>query len=170
MEEDTKISKKKRKGGGVRKKRKSGKSRRSKVKYPAFDRRYNLLIRQDYMEAVNYVDGVYDAKGNQVMPPLNENEREWLHKFEEEVVSTKFKKDGSDHYQTDEERKQIYAENNARNRCLYNKSKRVGKLIKFDITEYDKFVSEALKDIDPEDLIIQELQSSREVSDEGDDS
>lgn len=119
---------------------------------------------------VDYVNGTYNDKGEKVIRELNEKEKEWKHRFEEEVVSAKFKKDGSDHYGTDEERKKLYAENNSRNRCLYNRSKISGKLIKFDITEYDRFVSESLKDIDPEDLVINKLESSGKISNDGDDS
>ena len=40
-------------------------NRRLKAKYPALKKKYNLKMRQDYIET-DYVNGVYDSDGNMI--------------------------------------------------------------------------------------------------------
>lgn len=49
----------------------------------------NTRARKDVIEA-HYVDGVYDNKGNQVIRPCTEEEKDWLEQFYEETVVTNF--------------------------------------------------------------------------------
>ena len=64
-------------------------NRRSKSKYPALNKGMNLSSRKDYIEP-EYVDGVYDKEGKQIIRPLNEEEKAWLNQFYEETVVTNF--------------------------------------------------------------------------------
>ena len=50
-------------------------SRRSQTPYPALQPKFNLKSRQDYMDT-EYVNGVYDKEGNQLIRPLDEKEKE----------------------------------------------------------------------------------------------
>lgn len=143
------------------------KSLRAKTKYPALDKKLNLKLRQDYIET-EYVDGVFDEDGNQVMRPLTNEERDFLNRFNEEVVNANFLHDKelrdihndlkdikrvenpteeqiAKHdelvekyvdrantallYPGDKGQKKLYGENNARNRCLFNRAKASNKLI-----------------------------------------
>lgn len=74
------------------------------------------------------------------------------------IVSAKKKlqkaKDVLCFYPSDDDQKALYKDNNSRNTCLFNHSKKNGDLIKLDLFEYDRFVSDRLCDIDPEDLLI----------------
>lgn len=151
-------------------------NRRNKAKYPALQKKYNLKGRQDYIEP-DYIDGVYDQNGVQVIRPLNAEEKEWLNKFYEETVSTNFLHDPelrraqtrlkelkkleklteeeeeelmflqmeylmlADEnllYPDHEDQKKLYGENNARNRCLYNRVKSVGMLDELNNCTYDE--------------------------------
>lgn len=69
---------------------KKGKStKRQKEKYPALNKGLNLSSRKDYIEP-DYVDGVFDQQGNQVIRPLNDKEKKWLDDFYAETVVTDF--------------------------------------------------------------------------------
>lgn len=59
----------------------TGKTRRSKAKYPALEPRYNLKIRHDELEC----DYLHE---------LSDEEKDWLNRFNEEYVNTNFKHDG----------------------------------------------------------------------------
>lgn len=67
-------------------------NRRSKEKYPALKKRYNLKMRQDYIEP-DYVNGVIDKDGNQVIRALNAEEKRFLNSFYEEVIGANFMHD-----------------------------------------------------------------------------
>lgn len=67
--------------------KKKYKNRRESQKFPALTKATNLNIRADYIEA-EYINGVYDEKGNQLIRPLNDEEKEFLNKFYEETVVT----------------------------------------------------------------------------------
>lgn len=60
-------------------------------------------------------------------------------------------------YVDDKHRKDIYDIDNRRRRDIYNTSKINNNLVYYDITEYDKFTTEAISDIDPEDIILDQL-------------
>lgn len=49
----------------------------------------NTRSRRSVIEA-DYVNGVYDKNGKQVIRPLNEEEKEWLERYYEETVVTNF--------------------------------------------------------------------------------
>lgn len=68
---------------------KKEKSRRSKAKYPALNKGMNLSSRKDYIEP-DYVNGVYDSEGRQVIRALTEDEKSFLNKFYEETIVTNF--------------------------------------------------------------------------------
>lgn len=142
------------------------KSRRSKAKYPALQKKLNLKMRSDYIES-DYINGVYDEKGNQVIRPLTDEEKQFLNDFYEETVNANFLHDTelrdihkkvkelgqvknptqeqleefdylnllyqkrSDEaliYSNHKDQKKLYGENNARNRCAYNRAKASGML------------------------------------------
>lgn len=89
-------------------------------------RRYNI--------ETEYIDGVRDQDGNEVMRPLTREEKEFLNKFYKETVNAAPK----DFYPDDKDRKYIYEENNARNRDIYTKAKATGKLYVVDPSDLDK--------------------------------
>lgn len=128
-------------------------SRRSDAKYPALNPKLNLKGRRDYIEA-EYVNGVYDENGKKVIRALNAEEKEWLNKFYQESVITSFKQDGTDLYSTPEKRCELYSENNARNRCLYNHLKKTGKLCSLESLDVD-FLNPAQSDyFNPENIML----------------
>ena len=172
-------------------------SRRSKEKYPALQRKYNLKMRQDYIET-EYVNGTYDKDGVRVIRPLNAEEKKFLNAFYEEVVSSNFmhdnilkelhgemkdlkkKDDLTDKesedlmrlqieyymradevllYPDHEDQKKLYGENNARNRCLYNRTKSVGILDELNDATYDEFHKNAYNNPDSaENLMINKVE------------
>lgn len=90
------------------------KTRRSKQKYPALNRKFNSRVRQEYLD-YDYLD------------QLSEEELEFLNKFTEEELNASFKNNDTDFNQSKEEKRAIYGRNNARNRCLYGRQRnRVG--------------------------------------------
>lgn len=168
-------------------------SGRSRAKYPALERKYNLKTRQDYIE-LDYVNGVINSDGECVIRALNDEEKTFLNAYYEEVVGANFIHDKDlrrlyeemkplkrrndldvgelddlsilqDEYnkRADEvllysnhsDQKKIYGENNARNRCLYNKTKAIGILSEVNDETYDEFHKNAYNDPDSgENLMI----------------
>lgn len=62
------------------------KTRRERTKNPALQENLNLRLRKDYIET-DYINGIYDDEGNELMRPLNEDEKAWLNQYYEEVVN-----------------------------------------------------------------------------------
>lgn len=60
-------------------------------------------------------------------------------------------------YTTEDDVKEIYTRDNERRRDVYNNAKISDNLVLYDITEYDKFSTEAISDINPENLVLEHL-------------
>lgn len=69
-------------------------------------------------------------------------------------------------YPDKEDHKQFYNENNARNFCIFNKSRISGKLVDFDIVSYDDLIGKRLESLDLEDLLVHEIE--HEIHDQQD--
>lgn len=149
-------------------------------------------MRQEYME-VDYVDGVRNKDGELVIRALNDEERDFLNKFNEEVVGANFIHDSQlrgiyekqkvfrnkDELTEDDEReiirlqleycaradeallypnhedqKKLYGENNARNRCLINRSKATGSLSELNDSTYDEFHENVYNITDAADMLL----------------
>ena len=67
-------------------------SKRKEAKYPALEKGLNVKSRKDFIE-VDYVNGVKNSNGEQVIRPLNEEEKAFLNQFYEETVVTNFSHD-----------------------------------------------------------------------------
>ncbi len=206
-------------------------NKRSRTKYPALDKGVNLSSRKDYIEP-DYINGVYDKDGNQVIRPMTEKEKAWLNQYYEETIVTNFyhdkelknlnqlkksiiedetvkwlmdvvkvlkkdnnpdkkrirelkeiikltKKQNEELYADDlylieeelkkarkekllypdkEDHKQFYTENNARNNCIFNKSRITNRLIHLDIEDYDNLLLDKIKHLDVENAIIHEIE------------
>ena len=59
-------------------------------------------------------------------------------------------------YPSCEDVRDLYRENNHRNRCIYNQRKARGMLLELDVQEYDKYFSDLVEEsgIDPEILLV----------------
>lgn len=79
-------------------------TKRRKAKNPSLKKELNLKSRIDYIET-EYIDGVYDEKGNQLIRPLNEEEKAWLDKFYSESVGAAFSKSDNIHKTLSKEEK-----------------------------------------------------------------
>lgn len=79
----------------TKKKDEKKKSIRDKKEFPYLDKRYNLKSRRDYMDNTYYVDGVKNKKGEYLMRPLNDEEKEFLNKFNSEYYGASFDVDDS---------------------------------------------------------------------------
>jgi len=111
------------------------KTKRNQTKYPNLKKELTLKSRQDFLET-EYVDGVYDKEGKQVIRGLNDEEQEWLNKFYKETLSASFGHDDP-LIDSQEGRKECYNANNARNRDIYNRKKTTKMLNPIDNESYD---------------------------------
>lgn len=102
---------------------------REKVKFPALDKTYNLKSRQDLLDQ-DYIE------------KLNDEEKDFLNRFNEEFNNANFTHAGKKLHKTQTLRKERYDANNARNRCRYTRAKSIGALHELD------FASGSL-DLDP---------------------
>ena len=132
-------------------------SRRAKEKYPALRRDLNLKVRRYYIEP-DYIHGARDKNGKVVIRPLTNDEKAWLNKFYEETVITKFNKDGTDLYDSVEERRKIWRDNNERNRCLFNNTQKRAMLKPFSTEKYDQESIKNVGHLDSELLLINEME------------
>lgn len=133
------------------------KNRRKRDKYPSLKRRFNLKIRQEFIETEEYMNGVTNSRNESVIRPLNDEELAWLNKFNAEVETNSFKNDGNDFY-SKKNRKELNCQNNARNRDIFAQLKCRNLLLNFDIEQYDSFTSQKLSHIDFESMLIAELE------------
>lgn len=58
-------------------------------------------------------------------------------------------------YTTEDDVKEIYTRDNERRRDVYNNAKINDNLVLYDLMEYDKFSTEAISDINPENLVLE---------------
>lgn len=207
------------------------KNRRNQTKYPALDKGLNVSSRYDYIEP-EYINGVKNANGELVIPPLNEEAKRFLNQYYEEAVITNFihhpeirrlhdkknkiivddtvrilqkelrelkvdkitnkkriseikqiiritKKSNEELYEdqlkdieielqelrdeyllfnNQEERSELYGENNSRNRCIFNISKIQCKLDFLDPYQYEKMEELSSDNIDAESELINKLE------------
>lgn len=89
-------------------------SRRSKEKYPALRRDLNLKTRYELID--------YDY-----LHKLGPEDLEWLNKFTAEYTNADFRHTKPLH-KTKKLRRERYSANNARNRCIFTRSKACGQL------------------------------------------
>lgn len=104
-------------------------SKRSKTKYSALRPEFNLKTRQDLISDYDYL-----AK-------LSPKEKEWLNKFTKEYVNAEIntKQPRRNLHKTKSLKKDCYDRNNARNRCIYTRSKASYNLKFFeDVSENNK--------------------------------
>jgi hypothetical protein len=64
-------------------------SRRSQSQYPALNKKLNLPSRKEFIET-DYINGVFNEEGKQVMRPLTHDEKKFLNDFYEETVGANF--------------------------------------------------------------------------------
>lgn len=60
-------------------------------------------------------------------------------------------------YTSETDVKEIYTRDNERRRDVYNNAKISDNLVLYDINEYDKFSTESIQDINPENIILEHL-------------
>lgn len=139
--------------------KKKKKNLRMNSKRPELVPTMNLKGRQDYMDT-GYIDGIYDEKGREVMRPLTDKEKDFLAQFYKETVNAD--KRNNKHYHTEEEWKDIYDGNNARNRCLLNHAKKRFILDSFTTKDGDKKFVKEIGDLDMELQIINGERDKKE--------
>lgn len=61
-------------------------------------------------------------------------------------------------YVDDEERQELYNRDYERRMDVYNNAKITENLVLFDLDEYDKFTTEAINDVNPENLVLKQLE------------
>ena len=69
--------------------------KRDLEEFPNLVKSSNTKLRQDYLDNIHYVDGV-KHRDEQVMRPLNNEEKAWLDKFNSEFYGASFSKDDSE--------------------------------------------------------------------------
>jgi hypothetical protein len=129
------------------------KPKRSKSKYPGLDKKLTTRIRREYADQ-DYIH------------LLNDEQKTWLSKFNEEELNTAFKNDGTDFNKTKEERKKIYDRNNTQNRCLLgnlrNKANTTNnhKLVNYDnvISDIEDEMSRGINPSQLEDAYVEYLE------------
>ena len=88
-------------------------TKRSKAKYPGLKPELNLKTRHELIADYDY------------LKKLNNKELEWLNKFTKEYVNAEIdnRKPRKNLHRTKALKKDCYDRNNARNRCIYTRSK-----------------------------------------------
>jgi hypothetical protein len=102
-------------------------TRRSNAKYPNLNKSLNTKLRRDYLDNTYYVDGV-KKKDEYVIRPLNDDEKEWLNKFNGEYYGASFDKDDENNLH----------KNLAEDTTIYNIRQDISKLRKLAAKEQDQ--------------------------------
>lgn len=115
------------------------------------------LHRVEFIETQKYINGVRNERGGEyVIRPLNEEEKEWLAKFNATFEHGNFKEDFLE--LTEEQRSEINHQDYARKSDLYFTAKTSGNLIAYDLMEIDKISYEAEKTIEWDELKLDYLE------------
>lgn len=115
------------------KKKRVKKNRRAQSKFPALEKKYNLLSRQDLLD-FDYLN------------QLNDKEKAWLNKFVEEEVNASFRHSRPLN-KTKKDRQRCYNANNSRNRCILTKNKILGNVV-------DILSVKEVSQLNPEEMLI----------------
>lgn len=146
--------------------KKSKYKKKQKINERYLFNKYQFKTRREFHESEEYIDGIYDKDGTELMRKLDDKEREWLNKFNKEQLCATFDtsdkeiKEGkeSEDFHTDiQTRKKIRNENYARNNDLYNQKRITGYLKKLDADEYDKISETRLSGVDLEDYMVSQI-------------
>lgn len=182
---------------------------RKKRKYDPLNKHGTTGTRKEFMDT-DYVKGVRNQYGEEVIRPLNASEVEWLSQFYAETEHGNFAKtqeieamqtlytmlsselthakknkltteeilelrekaenaytelvqlrsETNTFYPEDKDRREIYTKGNQRKEDIFGVSKAAGKLVSYDIQEFDKFTTKREKDINPEHLVLDYLTRS----------
>jgi hypothetical protein len=124
---------------GVMKKSKK-QNRRSQVKYPALDPKFNLKTRSDLIEA-DYID------------QLSEEEKDWLNRFNEEYVNANFGHKGKLIQRRKAYRKDSYDRNNARNRDILTREHAMGHDVELRENDAYSVEDDIIRKIDKDALL-----------------
>lgn len=112
----------------------------------------------EFIETDQYINGVRNERGGeQVIRPLNAEERDWLARFNATFEHGNFQDDFMS--LTAKERSEINAQDYDRKNDLFFIARKNGALVNYDLIEYDKFVTKAEKDISAEDLKLNHLEN-----------
>ncbi len=180
--------------------------KKRRKKYNPLNKYGAPATRKDFIET-DYVNGVENDRGEQVIRPLNQYEVEWLAQFYSETEHESFvkteemelvedlynvicrelrqaKKTGATtetilelkekseaqykklvqlrtetntFYPEDSDRREIYKKGNHRRDDIFNVAKASGKLVSYDVTEFDKFTTKAEKSVNAEHLVLDYL-------------
>ena len=112
---------------------KKRKNRRSKEKYPALKPDLNLKTRYELID-YDYLD------------KLSPQELSWLNKFTSEYTNADFRHSKPLH-STKKRRKECYAANNSRNRCIFTRNKACGQLDYLE-SKTNNPINQVLEEID----------------------
>lgn len=115
------------------------------------------LHRVEFIETQKYINGVRNERGGEiVIRALNDSEKEFLANFNKTFEHHNFSEDFFE--LSEDEKHEIYTQDNIRRRDLYFVAKSSGNLIQYDLHEYDKLTSEAETGISLEDLKLNYLE------------
>lgn len=100
-------------------KQKRKQTARDAVKNPGLEKRYFSKIKQEVHE-IDYAH------------KLSEKDKAFLSSFNEETIGSRFNHNGKKHYKSKRAKKEIYTENNARNRDQFSISRATGTMVDID--------------------------------------
>lgn len=98
------------------KKKLKKKHKYEKQQYPSFNVNYQVANRKELLDQ-DYID------------KLSPSEKKWLDAFNQETIITNFNHSGKKHYNSKKKRREIYKENNLRNKDIFSNLKANNKLL-----------------------------------------
>lgn len=112
---------------------------RSRSRFPALEKKFNLRSRQRVLEDFDYVH------------KLNDKEKQFLNNFLEEEIITNFKHRGKKLNTTKKDRRRCYGNNNSRNRCIMSREEAMGTI---NYTSDLGPVETVVNELNPEESIL----------------
>lgn len=147
-------------------------TKRKDFKHPYLNKSANTKSRRDVMDNIYYVDGIKNKKGEEVIRPLTEEEKDWLNKFNAEYYGADFDSDYENNLHQDLASPEVIAElksklKEARLLCnkLYHKINYGNKKKLVSETELENKYTEALKVKNDIEDTLEVLQVKKSCSD-----
>lgn len=138
------------------------KTRRDNAEFPMFDPRFNSRIKREYLD-YDYIDQLSEDPTIEMPDGSLISEKEWFHRFNENDLNARFKKDKNNDYDydynilnNDELRRESYRRNNARNRCTWGRTKAQNLITDIESIEYN--LPEEIENV--EDTLIDQVQDN----------
>lgn len=115
-------------------------TKRDKDKYRFLFKEKNARAIKEYLETEEYMNGVYNEEGDEISRPLNDEEKDFMNRFNANFYCGHFEKDGTDFVEDRHERRRLWNEKYARRMDALNSAGATYRLHEYDDARYARYL------------------------------